>query len=427
MNKTIRLKKLADIDVSKIFPVLNTEFYKLVEDKEFTLTLSQMKQLKDSGSFSMGNFIISKECIDIEETNSTQAVITSAKAHLSTNSLFMDELVESICHGLSLGENVMLYGRGGHNKSEGTLQVLKFLKSNKIINCDPYVKSLGDGTTVEDLFGGVKMKQALEEGTIEYNVENSFMNHEIVIFEECFDAPPQVLLALKDIMTSKQFRNGTQTFNVKTKCIIALTNKSKKEIITDDSIEALAQRFSITSLVEWGDGNYTRDNFMKLFSFTTNKEVYNKNKAKLLRLAKLCADTCSKGGESFISPRSAVKAAKLYCNGGSLRFVSDFDPKIIEVFEKEGGNQEEIKEEQTKHLETILQYINDNNILTVNNSAATKLLKDFGKTANPNTAREKSDKINFILGMLTNVSWHSSLHSDIGNLKQKLVTAQNNS
>lgn len=423
MNKTIKLKKLSDVDVSKVFPVLNEEFYKLIEGKELTLNTTQLKQLA-SGYFNLGNFSISKDLIHTEEANSTDAIIMAVKAHIASTTLFMEDMAEAIVHGITLGENVMLYGRGGHNKSEGTIQILNFLKDKGIISSEPFIKSLGDGTTVEDLFGGVKMKLAMEEGIIEYNVENSFMNHEIVVFEEGFDAPSQVLTSLKDIITSKQFRNGNQIFDVKTKCIIIATNKSKKEIAVDDSVEALAQRFPITCLVEWGEKNYTRENFMKLFSFTIDKETYAKKKEKLVKLAKLCADTCSKNQDKFISPRSAVKAAKLYCNGGSLRFISDFDPKVIEILEKEGGDQDEIITQQTEFYRELLQYVDNHSVLTVGNPAAAKLLAGFGKT-NPASNKDKHERINMLMGVLSSVSWHSSLSSDINTFKTKLMQVAN--
>jgi hypothetical protein len=37
----------------------------------------------------------------------------------------------------------------------------------------------------------------------EYLVENSFMNHEYVVFEEMMDAPDFILEQLKDILSSR--------------------------------------------------------------------------------------------------------------------------------------------------------------------------------------------------------------------------------
>jgi len=109
-----------------------------------------------------------------------------------------------------------------------------------------FIKSLSEATTVEDLFGGINIKKMTDTGSIEYNCENSFANKEIVIFEEIFDANPQVLAALKDTLTSKEIRNGNQRFPIKTQIIIGLTNKTYEEVIEDDSTEALTQRFAVS-------------------------------------------------------------------------------------------------------------------------------------------------------------------------------------
>lgn len=421
MNKIIKLKLLSEVDITKLFPVIDPNLYKLLEGKEITLNISQLREIKSNKYFSLGGMQISKDLIELPKLSKAESIISSVKAYMNNKAIFMDDMIESVVQGIILEKNVMLYGRGGHNKSEGILQVLDFLFEQGIISSKPFIKSLGDGTTVEDLFGGVKMKQAMEEGIIEYNTENSFMEHEIVIFEECFDAPSQVLLALKDIMTSGQFRNGNQTVDIKTKVFFALTNRSKKEISTDDSIEALAQRFSITCLVEWGKDNYTKSNFLKLFKLTRSKEDFDSNITKLNKLAKLCEDSC-KTVENFISPRSAINASHLYCNGGSLKFISEFDPKLIEIFEKEGGSDDYIIEEQTKHYKELVSYVEENNLLKVSNNAATKLLSEFANKAIPSDTG-KYNKINFLLGVIANVSWHHSLQSTVDSLNNRLVTA----
>ena len=75
----------------------------------------------------------------------------------------------------------------GHGKSEITLD---FLKAKGI---NPYIITMGTGMTTDRLFGGLDIPTFEKTGKIEYLVENSFMNHEYVIFEEMFDAPDFIL------------------------------------------------------------------------------------------------------------------------------------------------------------------------------------------------------------------------------------------
>jgi hypothetical protein len=54
------------------------------------------------------------------------------------------------------------------------------------------------------------------------------MNHEYVVFEEMMDAPDFILEQLKDILSSGEFRNGTQVYPIKTRFIVCNTNKTRR-------------------------------------------------------------------------------------------------------------------------------------------------------------------------------------------------------
>lgn len=197
--------------------------------------------------------------------------------------------------------------------------VVKFYEDKGI---EPYIKSLGKGTTIDSLMGGIDLNlfqngiideeatalkraetgdntivvYSKKPGAIEYMVENSFMNHEYVIFEELFDCESFVLETLKDILTSGYFRNGTQVFEVKTKQIICCTNRERKDFINDDvSLAALLERFPLEIRVVWP--SYAAANYDKMF-----KVCFNKNN-KLI--SNILAEMHTNG--VTISPRTAVK------------------------------------------------------------------------------------------------------------------------
>lgn len=143
--------------------------------------------------------------------------------------------------------NLVIYGKGGYGKSEMITNLFSGPEFKDMV----FVKSLSEATTEEDLFGGINIKKMTDTGVIEYNCENSFANKRIVVFEEMFDANPRVLAALKDTLTSKEIRNGSQRYPIKTEIIIALTNKTYEEVIIDDSTEALTQRFPLSFKLEY--------------------------------------------------------------------------------------------------------------------------------------------------------------------------------
>ena len=184
---------------------------------------------------------------------------------------------------------------------------------------------MGSGTTTESLFGGIDIKIFEKEGKMEFLVENSFMNHEYVVLEELFDAPDYILEQLKDILTSKKFRNGTQIFPIKTKMIVCCTNKTREEFSKNDSLKALMERFPLEVKVEWT--NYTRTSYNFLF-----KQVLGKDYTEL----EYILEKLHQNGTT-VSPRTAIKAAKMFdlCGDECLSYIAEFTGKNAHIVKAE--------------------------------------------------------------------------------------------
>lgn len=239
--------------------------------------------------------------------------VASKPESLLDQFVFMDKTKEVLNIGIKTNSNVVLHGPGGHGKSELTLE---FFYDKGIV---PFVFTMGKGTSTERLFGGLNIPVMKNSGKIEYLVENSFMNHEYVIFEEMMDAPDYILEQLKDILSSGQFRNGTQVFDVKTKFIVCCTNRTRAEFSKNESLKALMERFPLEQEVIWD--NYSRTAYTTLLEKrygvgTVNPfipfllEEYHTNKAT-------------------ISPRIALKAYEIFqeCGPTALGFIADLGKK----------------------------------------------------------------------------------------------------
>ena len=227
--------------------------------------------------------------------------------------VFMDKTVNILNVGFSTCKNVILYGPGGHGKSEITLD---FLKAKGI---EPFIQTMGTGMTTDRLFGGLDIPTFETTGKIEYLVENSFMNHEYVIFEELFDAPDFILEQLKDILSSGVFRNGTQIFPINTKFIICCTNRTRDEFSKNMSLKALMERFPLELNVIWD--NYTEISYNKLLESKFGEGEVDPVIPYLLQ-------EYAKNGIT-ISPRVAVTAYQVYdeCGPESLSFIAEFAKK----------------------------------------------------------------------------------------------------
>jgi len=265
-----------------------------------------MKKLKENKQ----NSLIKKE--KQMKNSNKQAKVSTIKEKF----VFMDKTVQILDIGFNTSKNVVLFGPGGHGKSEMTLE---FLKERGI---DPYIITMGTGMTTDRLFGGLDITQLRQEGgsgRIEYLVENSFMNHEYVIFEEMFDAPDFILEQLKDIISSGVFRNGTQVFPIKTKFIICCTNRTRDEFSKNMSLRALMERFPLELNVIWD--NYTEISYNKLLESKFGVDNVDPVIPYLLQ-------EYAKNGIT-ISPRIAVTAYMVYdqCGPEALSFIAEFTKK----------------------------------------------------------------------------------------------------
>lgn len=273
------------------------DLFPFMTDDEIEETLNELKQFK-------------QETIKPLITNKMKK---EAQSTIGSKFVFMNKTESILNVGHSSCKNVILYGPGGHGKSEITLE---FLAEKGI---DPYVITMGTGMTTDRLFGGIDFPVLDTTGRIEYLVENSFMNHEYVIFEEMFDAPDFILEQLKDILSSGKFRNGTQVFNIKTKFIVCCTNRTREEFSKNMSLKALMERFPLELNVIW-------DNY--------NEMAYNKlleskfGEGNVDPVIPFLLQEYAKNGIT-ISPRIAVTAYQIFdqCGPESLTFIAEFAKK----------------------------------------------------------------------------------------------------
>jgi hypothetical protein len=222
---------------------------------------------------------------------------------------------------------------------------------------EPYVITMGTGMTTDRLFGGMNIPVFETTGKIEYLVENSFMNHEFVIFEEMFDAPDFILEQLKDILSSKTFRNGTQVFPIETKFIVCCTNRTRDEFSKNMSLKALMERFPLELNVIWD--NYTEIAYNKLLEAKYGEGEVDPIIPFLLQ-------EYSKNN-IVISPRVAVIAYEIYdkCGPDSLTFIAEFAKKPTLISEAISKFEQLFEfKSKTKEINDLLEKMHNNAGLT---------------------------------------------------------------
>jgi hypothetical protein len=222
----------------------------------------------------------------------------------------VEKLARALALAIASGKNLLLWGPGGHGKSEMVQEALKLLFHDD----DLLYLAFGEGTDEATLWGGLNFKRLNDDGVLEYFPERSFLARKIAIFEEIFDGPPVVLTALKDTLTSGFLRKGAQIFRMETRLIIGLTNKDPRSLAEmGPEFEALIQRFPLQLEVKWP--SYTAADYLRMFE----KVERFLGGARMNGNLPLLAEVIAKAGEGQtpISPRTAVHALGLVKRGAA--------------------------------------------------------------------------------------------------------------
>ena len=234
------------------------------------------------------------------------------RGRLNESFVRVDGIARILALAIASGKNILLWGPGGHGKSEMVAQALSCVADDGEI----FVQSFGEGMDEATLWGGLDFAALESEKELRYFPQNSFLQKKFAVFEELFDAPASVLLALKDTLTARILRKGNQRFAMKTGVVIALTNKDPQEISDmGPAAHALIERFPLQLRVDWPA--YTAADYLELFH-KVGPKLPGPN---LNGMSSVLAELIAKGGEgaSPISPRSAVHALGVIKASAAMR------------------------------------------------------------------------------------------------------------
>jgi hypothetical protein len=257
--------------------------------------------------------------------------VKEIQALLGQKFIHVEQVIACMYYGYEAAQtgtlgNVVLFGPRGHGKSQLCQAFFE------VMGHTPYEAQMSAFTKPEHLFG-IPDIELLKKGTLQYNMEGSFLDYEYAIFEELFDAT-SILQMMKAILTDGQYCAGGKTcYKSKTKFILAPTNMKPADWYnaTDshkvESFKAFADRFPFSTEVVWP--SYTAYDYALLIERVL--------KLKSDAFAEMMAYAHKQG--STISPRTAIIAAKSYASQGvePLQFFEGVSPEVFEKFKDIDG------------------------------------------------------------------------------------------
>jgi hypothetical protein len=258
----------------------------------------------------------------LETLKKTTNLEEKIKDILSRKFIYTDGIAEILASAIYSGQNVILYGPGGHGKSEMVEAVLEGLglwDRADPINSQTLIQSFGEGLTEDALWGGIDFKRlnSPTDPDMVFNVENSFLKYPVAVFEELFDAPAFCLLPLKHTIQAGFLAKSGRSYPMNTKLIIACTNRDPADIEEmGETYRALLERFVLRQEVAWP--SYTADKYAALLR--THKGLVMASASRDI-LCQLMAD-CQATGH-LISPRTAMKAVDILIGAAHARGATE--------------------------------------------------------------------------------------------------------
>ncbi len=266
------------------------------------------KQLPAADDFSIQ--LTDQDLMDDDDGLKTprEKIPAVVRTTLSKRFIHAEEIIQVLTHAFLQPCNVLLWGPGGHGKSDMVMTVLKAMgyKDGEI-----FLQSFGEGMSEDRLWGGPNIAK-LDE-CLEYDTARSFLPFEVVVLEEILDASSQALLPLKDVLTRRLFMNADQAVPMKSKTLIACTNKDPRQFAKDsDAVKALLERFPLQLEVRWP--SYEQKDYESLFAKAHGESRSDRRKFHRI-YAHVIANLNDDRETGFqVSPRIALGGLKLAAN-----------------------------------------------------------------------------------------------------------------
>ena len=177
--------------------------------------------------------------------------------------------VNAVVNSLIHERHCVLYGRGGHAKSQLVESAIKLLRGDDYFYSETKILACSEDTDPANFVGYVDMVEFRERGNLLYKLDQTIYDSEITVLEEGFDLADYLLTTMRDPFTRGELCINKTCYKSKLKTLFVCTNVNPYSWAKTASQKATLARFHFVVETEWESyevGNW--DNMFKALNFT---------------------------------------------------------------------------------------------------------------------------------------------------------------
>lgn len=261
-----------------------------------------MKVIQTANTKSAAPAASTAPAVIVKASSKTQIDWKEIDKKMSTKFIYYKELLEVVRLAYESSTNAILFGPGGHGKSEMADFILKEMFGKDNVSA---ALAMNQELNPSDLFGGIDLKAFHDERLLNVAFQNSIFAKKGARIEEMFDGRADTLLSLKEFLTSGVYcygGNGAVCYPNVSELVLGCTNVTPNEFLESSdnarSANALMERFIMQTNVVWPD--YSSSSFYEMLVRVKSEE----NKDTLMKYAAICEALAAR---ITFSPRTAVK------------------------------------------------------------------------------------------------------------------------
>ena len=296
--------------------------------------------------------------------------------------------VNAVVNSLIHQRHCVLYGRGGHAKSQLVETAIKLLRGENYFYSETKILACSEDTDPANFVGYVDMVEFREKGNLLYKLDQTIYDSEITILEEGFDLADYLLTTMRDPFTRGELCINKACHKSKLKTLFVCTNVDPYAWAKTNSQKATLARFDFVVKTEWESYEVSNwDNMFKALNFSDYEAL------------SLFAERDNKDPNG-VSPRDMVKMYKIYKDIG-FAALSSFN----------GMN--EMRFEMLENAFKLQPYLSTLKELT---ELKGQIMNDFENNTAPNLILAKVNRVKDLLDSVNQLPMNGEYTNDLSNI-----------